>query len=397
MQFMSNPTFLKKSNGFLICLLAAAVLGLNCWVEKPDWGFFAHREINRLAIATLPADLQVFFKKNADWIAEHATDADIRRYASPVEAPRHFIDLDGFNSQPPARRFDAMFSMTQIFVVENHAGDTLLVADSVIGLPQFFARHVLPRFFENEKSLPADSLAEFLGMSHGSLQAAFFKEKFTERGILPWHLQKMQSDLTDAFRQKNARKIMRLAADIGHYLADAHVPLHTCSNYNGQKTGQHGIHAFWESRLPELFATEQFDFWVGKPDYLPDPTDFFWKTILESHRLVDSVLSTEKLLRQTYPADQQFCLETHGNQLLTLPCRDFAKVWQQMLAGMVERRMRESVKAVAAAWFTAWVDAGQPDLSNLETPQPTTAERAEEKMWLEKMRLGKILGRHESH
>ena len=32
---------------------------------------------------------------------------------------------------------------------------------------------------------------------------------------------------------------------------------------------------------------------------------------------------------------------------------------------MIERRMRQSIFAVASFWYTAWVNAGQPDLKNL--------------------------------
>ena len=58
------------------------------------------------------------------------------------------------------------------------------------------------------------------------------------------------------------QRILRISAEIGHYIGDAHVPLHTTENYNGQLSGQEGIHAFWESRLPEMFSDE-FDFFVG--------------------------------------------------------------------------------------------------------------------------------------
>jgi hypothetical protein len=47
---------------------------------------------------------------------------------------------------------------------------------------------------------------------------------------------------------------------LGHYIGDAHVPLHTTSNYNGQKTNQHGIHGLWESRIPEQLFDERVTF-----------------------------------------------------------------------------------------------------------------------------------------
>src|SRR4029453_7600387 len=96
-----------------------------------------------------------------------------------------------------------------------------------------------------------------------------FTDNFTLHGILPYNLEPLLMHLIDAFLKKDARRILQLSADIGHYIADAHVPLHTSQNYNGQLTGQEGIHAFWESRLPELFS-ERYDFFVGKAGYIPN-------------------------------------------------------------------------------------------------------------------------------
>ena len=75
---------------------------------------------------------------------------------------------------------------------------------------------------------------------------------------------KMQQRLTKAFQDRDAKKIIQLSSEFGHYIGDAHVPLHTTENYNGQLTNQVGIHAFWESRIPELFADTEFDYFVGK-------------------------------------------------------------------------------------------------------------------------------------
>ena len=132
----------------------------------------------------------LLYKPNAEFLKEHAIDPDKRRYALPAEAARHYIDLDHYGEYP--------------FVT-------------------------LPRKWK-------DAVAKF---SEDSLNA---------HGIVPWWIQTMMLRLTDAFREKNQAKILKLSAEIGHYIADAHVPLHTNSNYNGQMTDQKGIHGFWESR-----------------------------------------------------------------------------------------------------------------------------------------------------
>ena len=97
-------------------------------------------------------------------------------------------------------------------------------------------------------------------------------------------------------------------------IADAHVPLHTSSNHNGQFTGQRGIHGFWESRVPELLSEKQWNFFIGKAAYLKNPGDFIWKRILESALASDSVLKFEKELTHNFPSDQKYAFEQRNGQ-----------------------------------------------------------------------------------
>src|SRR5690606_3225250 len=130
-------------------------------------------------------------------------------------------------------------------------------------------------------------------------------------------------------------KLLRQLSEFGHYVADAHVPLHTTQNYNGQMTNQTGIHAFWESRIPELFAEESYDFFVGKAVYISNPAEFFWNTVLESNALVDSVLMIERRLRAEFPSDQQYCFDDRLDATVRTQCREYARAYQQQMNGMV--------------------------------------------------------------
>ena len=203
--------------------------------------------------------------------------------------------------------------------------------------------------------------------------------------------------MVKAFEQKDINRILKSSADIGHYVGDAHVPLHTTSNYNGQKTGQVGIHAFWESRIPELFAEEDYDFFVGKAQYLPQPQSTFWEMVTESHRAVDTVLSFEKKLRQTYPSDRIMCPDVRGRRVVELECPEFAAEYSDRMDGMVERRMRQAILALGSVWYSAWVDAGQPDLSDISGFSPSEIDLEEEKKLRELFQAGKIIGREEPH
>lgn len=295
------------------------------------WGFFAHQRINRLAVFTLPPEMIGFYKKNLAYITENAVNPDRRRYAVEGEAPRHYIDLDVY---PDSVQKDLVQLRWQD-AVDKYSEDTL-----------------------------------------------------NAYGIVPWHVNFMKYKLTQAFIKKDARDILRLSADIGHYIADAHVPLHTTENYNGQFTNQVGIHGFWESRLPELFS-DNYSFWVGKASYIQAPQKEIWNVVLASHAALDSVLSFEKRLTKEFPADKKFTVEERSGITVRNYSRPFSKAYHDMLATQVERRMKASVKSIGDFWFTAWVDAGQPDLSDLSKVVKTKKEEQEEadlkKAWLQRI------------
>ncbi|WP_276479782.1 zinc dependent phospholipase C family protein [Paraflavitalea pollutisoli] len=180
------------------------------------WGFFAHRKINEMAIYLLPPEMMVLYKPHSAFLREHAVDPDKRRYIVAVEGPRHYIDIDHYGTFP----YDS--------------------------LPRQWHKAV----------------------------AKYSEDTLMRYGVVPWWIQTMVHRLTEAFREKDRNKILKFSADLGHYIGDAHVPLHACSNHNGQHTGQHGIHGFWESRIPELLADKEWDLWIGKAAYIDKVGDF---------------------------------------------------------------------------------------------------------------------------
>jgi|APTNR8051073442_1049403.scaffolds.fasta_scaffold00134_42 hypothetical protein len=363
----------------------------------PDWGFFGHRRINRLATFTLPPEMIRFYKTHLEYITEHSVDPDKRRYATKHEAPRHYIDLDQWGVYPfsnlPRYWTDVLLLYTEIGLVTAQ-GDSLKVKrDTLVidgySIPQirlyrrnkaileaadeqafrdFFESKVLSQYYEDEWILPCDTLLALFGDAKpASVNCAkgYAVDRFSEHGILPYHLVKMQNTLKYAFLDGNVDKILRTSAEIGHYIGDAYVPLHTTKNYNGQLSNQTGIHAFWESRLPELFADETYDFFVGSAEYIAKPSEYYWKIVMDSHLLVDSVLLIERELSRQFPPDRQYCFEERNGITIRTQCREYADAYHRRMSGMVESRMRGAVLSIGSAWYTAWVDAGQPDISKL--------------------------------
>lgn len=389
--------------------------------SSPEWGFFGHRRINRMAVFTLPPEMMVFYKKHIEYVTDHAVDPDKRRYATKHEAVRHYIDIDQWGTLPfddlPRTWTDVLLKYAELYVVTNR-GDTINVInnesidqkeeyllleqkfirrlDKENKMPpvayddyrRFFSSQILPQYYEDEWLVNVDSLNKLLQVPV-KVQSAFMVDKFSEHGILPYHLEKMQRDLTRAFENKDADRILRLSAEFGHYIGDAHVPLHTTTNYNGQLTNQIGIHGFWESRIPELFADVQFDYFVGKAEYVEKPRDYYWDVVLSSHALVDSVLLIEKSLSKTFSEDRIYCYDDRGEYTIRTYCKEYADAFNRRMDGMVEERMRASIAAIGAAWYTAWVDAGQPDLRELSSG----GALAEDEALQDAFRSGKIKGR----
>lgn len=293
------------------------------------WGFWGHKRINNKACFTLPPEMFGFFKKHIDYLTEHAVDPDKRRYSDPEEAPRHYIDLDHYN-------------------LGVHAVDSI------------------PHYWK-------DAVAK---MTEDTLKSY---------GIVPWHINVMQYRLTDAFREKDVDRILYLAASLGHYVADAHVPLHCSENYNGQMTNQVGIHGFWESRLPEMFG-EGYDYFLGRVHYIAKPQEEAWKIVEASYAALDSVLTFERTLNGKFSQDQKYAFEQRGGTTAKVYSQDYSTAYNKMLDGMVERRMRSAIIEVGSFWYTCWVNAGSPDLSNLENKEISEdmkkKMKEEEELWM---------------
>jgi hypothetical protein len=280
------------------------ILGiLLCYNQSFCWGFFAHQRINRLAVFTLPPEMITFYKQHIVFLTENSVNPDRRRYAVEGEAPKHYIDIDIY-------------------------GDSAL--------------YTMPRFW-NEAV------------------AKYSEDTLLAYGTNPWHIAKMKYQLTDAFKRMDAKSILRLSADLGHYIADGNVPLHTTHNYNGQYTNQVGIHGFWESRLPELFSDE-YDFFTGLATYVEKPQLRAWEAITQAHLALDTVLKFEKELTIKFPEDKKYGYEERNGITTRVYSKPFSKAYHQMLNGQIERRMKASIKMIGDFWYTCWVDAGQPNL-----------------------------------
>jgi hypothetical protein len=95
-------------------------------------------------------------------------------------------------------------------------------------------------------------------------------EKYRRKdGLLIWRigaLAKKCSEMTQNLEFEKQGPLLVCLGVLSHYLGDMTMPLHTSDNHDGQKTGQKGVHSYFEDTMvealgpdlkPEVFAEAQ--------------------------------------------------------------------------------------------------------------------------------------------
>jgi hypothetical protein len=307
----------------LLFKIAASVVILSCC----SWGFLAHKTIHQLAIYSLPKKLQTFFFKNVDYLVYNSVRPDVRRKDDPSEATKHFIDIDA----------------------------PIFGEHSLDSMPKTWDEAVI--------KYSADTLRKY--------------------GTVPWEIIKLQEKLTNSFRNKLKDSILYYSADLGHYIADAHVPLHTTVNYDGQLSNQRGLHSLWESTVPEMNIDTYNLYQNHKAKYVKYPIEVIWQKIRESNIMLEKVLSDEILASEGFTDEKKFKRSERFGQMRKNYTGDFAKAYALKLGNTVNERMLDASRTVADFWFTAWVDAGCPDLSDLQAvnDEDKSKLKSEKKFW----------------
>ena len=289
-----------------VLLLVGLCLVMPTWSYA--WGFAAHKAIADRAIALLPEALRPLFETRRAYIVEHSIDPDLWRTAGfDSEPPNHFVDLDHQAFGP-------------------------------------FPFEGLPRDYD-------------------AAVQKFGREFVSEQGLLPWRVQEFSGQLQRAFESLKRPdappyvldNIVYYTAILAHYVADGHVPLHAVVNYDGQLTGQNGLHSRWEA---ELFERNQ-----ARMTYAPAmaapvsrPRDFMFDTLLDSNRLAAGVLEADR----SAAAGREFYDDGY-----------FAAFGAAQLP-IMQRRLNDSIAAVASVIAGAWEQAGRP---TVPTELPKTPRR----------------------
>ena len=263
----------------LCCVLLAAVLLCStAW----SWGGTTHKFINKEAVKHVPSSV-TFFANNAQWISDHAVDADNRKNSDPTESPKHFIDIEDY--------------------------------------PEF--------------------LAGIMPHDINILIAKYGSAKVISIGTVPWAITWSLDSLTNSLQRGDSVRALQFAADLGHYVGDAHQPLHVTSNYDGQSTGNGGFHSRYETTmlatyLAQVIVTQQ------QVHKIPVPIDSAFVFLYHGNAMVDSILKADnyaKSIDATYKTAY------------------YAALWQKVGA-MTQDQIQTATVDLANLWYTAAINAG---------------------------------------
>lgn len=247
------------------------------------WGVTGHRYVNGLAVDCLPDTLRPLFEANRAWIVQHAADPDEwRRTNFATESPRHYIDLDSAGAVAyPEDYWTAVGMFGQAFV--------------------------------------------------------------TRHGIAPWRVGEYYGKLVRAYRKQDGRAIVEISTWLGHYVGDLHVPFHATANYDGQLSGQKGIHGRFELNLIDQLIKAD-DLRPREAVAVKDPVASAFAWARESLALCPELLAADK---RAILKDADF-----GYNYLT----EFALTARPI----VIHRLEQSAQNTASLWLSAWIDAGRP-------------------------------------
>ena len=269
-----------------------------------SWGFLAHKTLQQLAIYPLPSDLGLFFYANQDYIVEQSIRPDVRRKDDKTEDSKHYLDMDA-----------AVFG-------PNYRTD----------IPHDFKQAVAKYSF--------DSLRK--------------------EGLVPLEVNRVYARLVHAFKNEMRDSVLFYAADLGHYVADAHVPLHTTKNHDGQLTNQKGMHVLWESLVPEAQLKNYTLFYPKVPEYIAKPQDFIFQILLESHAMLPEMFKAETEVRKALGEEKSFKMVERYGKTQRYYTDEFIQAFGDKLGTSIPNRMIQSSHRVSSFWYSAWKDAGSP-------------------------------------
>ncbi|CAN5135229.1 hypothetical protein BH11BAC6_BH11BAC6_06060 [soil metagenome] len=308
-----------------------AIILLSVVIICSSWGFFVHKTTHQLAIYQLPQPLRDYFYKNIDYLEFNAVRPDVRIKKDRTEGPKHYINLERYGS--------------------------------IAAMPQHWNDAV--------KKYSKDTLFKY--------------------GYLPYWIIEIQRRLTVAFKQENTDSILFYAADLGHYIEDANVPLHTTLNYDGQLTDQKGLHALWESTIPEINKKYYNFFSPHKATYIKNKEVIVWAAIQKAHAILPAIFAKEEAITSHFTDAEKYRVQYRKGKEVKTYSTAFAKAYATALGNTINQQLIISSNMVADFWYTAWVDAGKPDISKFSKSSLNDVEKMQLNKEMESFKNNRLI------
>jgi len=274
---------------YALFTLALVLLALCLVPTEPmqAWGPVAHDVVVTWSIQTLPPEIRSFFENNRQFLIQHANDPDELMKTDRYERMRHYIYLDKYGTFP------------------------------------------------------------YPTLPHDYLRA---KEKFTTSrisrdGMLPWQIGEYSLRLTKAMKAGQWNDVKLDAAALAHYLSDAHDPLHTTQNYDGQLSAQTGLSMRFDIHLFDRYS-KLFIMHPDSAEKIDDPTEYAFQRCLESNVWVGLVLWSDMRARE-------------GLQDYT---DEYYDRFYNRVGPTIVREVNDAAHDAGSYWYTAWLNAGRPQL-----------------------------------
>jgi hypothetical protein len=250
------------------------------FAQLNKWGWNTHKYINEHAVDYLPAEMAVF-KEHRDYLREHAIDPD----TDDLPGYFHYIDIDYY-----------------------------------------------PEFFSGTLPHDIDSLISLYNLSI-----------VQDKGVVPWVIEGLTDSLTILMSAGDWDNVWQTAAELGHYVADAHQPLHLTVNYNGQFSGNNGIHSRYETSMMNTYLSQI---------PLPEEQGKYWTNVIDSvfsfieyvYPYVDSIIAADDIATA---GD-----DSYGSTYYSI-------MWEE-LEPLTTICVQKAILDLASLWQTAWENAGRP-------------------------------------
>ena len=265
--------------------------------QLSGWGYDVHRRISRAAVQAVDGEFGDFLNKHIDELSYNAANPDFWKAVDPDEFPRHFIDADLYDEFP----------------------------------------------FNN---IPHD-LKE--------VYQKYGEEAVKHNGLAPWVIEDYTNRIVKLIESGKWRESVHSMSAMSHYIADIHMPLHTCANYNGQLTGNDGIHFRWESPMVQKFVEEIN---VSDPiEYIDDPVEMAFTIVKESFSVYPELLNADSKARAPLTSVQADSLNTYESLSFE---DEYLTVLYSETNEIVHDRLNKSAERIASFWYSCWIKAGSP-------------------------------------